>query len=226
MASREDTMNRPELPSEKMFGTEDYPAAHSMDIEFFALDREGNIAQFRAYLDEYSEPAPAFQIEKSRTQLTKHVEASLESCLRNEAESDERDISAFRRRVVFDFVYKHDGDGNSVLYREGDLPPESPELLQAELSIHSPNSKYSLDFPWLSFDDASVLKWPPDKPSSVAEWEEIRENATQHWLDALKEIKSAERRQPDRVAYWQKIADRRYASLQVLEQRIELGEDR
>jgi hypothetical protein len=205
---------------------EDFPAAHSMDVDFFALDREGNVARFSAWLDEYSPVPPALQIEKTRANLTSLVEAAIKSCREDLEIEGERAAEASERKFVYSYIYQRGGDGESALFRADDLPPASPELMSAKRDIQYPESKHPLDFPWLSFDDAPTLSWPPRRPTTLAEWQAVLNNAEQHWLDALNRLKTAERRQPVMVDFWQKIADRRYASLQVLERIVDQLKDR
>ncbi len=205
-------------PESDTHESENFPAAHSMDVAFFALDREGNVARFSAWLDEYSPTPSALQIDATRRNLANHVEVAIESCLQDLDMDGGRIAQASARKLVFSYVYQGEGEGESALFRADDLPPESPELLQAKLADHGPKSNYPLDYPWLSFDDASILRWPPQRPMTVAEWEQVINNAERQWLDAIDRLKSAERRQPELVAYWQKIADRRYASMEVLQQ--------
>jgi hypothetical protein len=83
--------------------TEDFPAAHSMDVDFFALDREGNVARFSAWLDEYSPVPPALQIEKTRANLTSHVEAAIKSCREDLEIEGERAAGASERKFVYSY---------------------------------------------------------------------------------------------------------------------------
>lgn len=209
----------------------DFPAAHSANVGYFAVDRNGFVASLRSWIDSDEWFDPLYEGGAEEKLLARTIEAGLkqlapgDSCSLADAEDLLAILSAYS---TVDVLYDYGNgwktaDRSAVTYEHLSSPVE-PELLRDVLIQIDPQWLERVKYPWLSFDDVAELVWPPKPPNSLAQWQKLIDSARQHLEATLdKWIQMGRFKPAERMA---RVAQRQFSSLEQLEREFQAWQAR